>query len=93
MKTWDVAPGCKGGRTGLGQVGVTPHPIPHSVFSGPGESWVDSSKDALQLLFAGKEPQVRAAGQGHPGHEGPWGTRWEQGVCPTACHAQDPERS
>lgn len=93
MNPWDVAPGWKGGKIGLRQVGVTPHTIPHLVFPGPGESWVDGSKDPLQLLFAGKEPQVRAAGQGHPGYEGPWGTRREQGLCPTTCHPGDPDRS
>ncbi|XP_041343946.1 uncharacterized protein LOC121364609 [Pyrgilauda ruficollis] len=30
-----------------------------AVFAGPGESWLDSSKDPLQLLLAGKEPQEK----------------------------------
>lgn len=43
---------------------------------------MDGSKDLLELLLAGKEAQVRAAGQGQPGHEGPWG-REGAGLCAT----------
>lgn len=51
-----------------------------------------SSKDLLQLLFAGKEPQVRAAGQGHPGMR-VLGNQERAGALSRPCHAWDPDGS
>ena len=63
-----------GHRAGAG-VDAPLCPTPHSVFSGPGESQEAISEDTLQLLFAGKEVQVRVAGtwvsrgRGSPGNQ------------------------
>lgn len=75
--TWPRAAG--GDRAGAGGDDF-PRTTPRSVFSGPGESWAVSSEDPLQLLFAGKEVQVRVVGMwAQRGQECPQGTRQEQG--------------